>query len=66
MVIIRTCPFCGTVTEVEVDKKGCAQYTNGALVQDAFPNLTATEREVIISGICPACQDTLFGDEDED
>jgi len=38
----------------------------GELAQNAFPYLSATEREQLISHICPKCQDSIFGsDEDE-
>ena len=57
----RRCPFCGAVTIVTVDEDGLNAYNEGALVQKAFPDMSATEREVLISGICPKCQDDIFG-----
>ena len=55
------CPFCGKVEFVDVLESELEAYENGALVQVAFPNLSATEREQIISGICPKCQESVFG-----
>ncbi len=51
------CPFCGDVNIIKVHKVSLEAYNNGALAQDAFPNLTAAEREMIITGICPKCWD---------
>lgn len=59
------CPFCGKLHFVEVLESELDAYNSGALAQVAFPNLSATEREQIISGICPKCQDSIFGGDDE-
>lgn len=55
------CPFCGEIHFVDVLESELEAYENGALAQVAFPNLSATEREQIISGICPQCQESVFG-----
>lgn len=65
-VINTTCPFCGKTTPVQIRR--VADYNawqNGALAQDAFPYLSADEREMLISGICPKCWERTF-DEEED
>ena len=54
------CPFCGEVHFVNVFESELEAYENGALAQVAFPNLSVTEREQIISGLCPRCQDSFF------
>lgn len=41
------------------------RYLNGALVQDAFPDLHAPIREQIISGTHPQCFVELFSPDDE-
>lgn len=62
MNVIGDCVFCGGYWEVEVNEEQFMAYQfEGQPVQKAFPNLGATERECLISGICPACQDKLFG-----
>ena len=53
--IERSCPFCGVTQKVTVDKKQYEKYRQGALAQNAFPNLSPTEREIIITGICSRC-----------
>lgn len=40
-------------------------WNAGALVQKAMPNLTADEREFIMTGITPEEWDATFGDEEE-
>jgi hypothetical protein len=35
-------------------------HNRQASVQDAFPMLTADEREILISGICGKCFDGIF------
>ena len=50
-----TCPFCGRVFWVTVLEDDYINWQNGALAQVAFPYLTADERELLISGICPDC-----------
>lgn len=63
----RNCPFCGEYHEVLVYEDDYAAWQNGELAQNAFPYLTANEREILISGICPSCWDNMFSeDEDED
>lgn len=53
MLIQRTNPFNGEVNHMDVDVTGeqVQAYMDGALVQDAFPNLSADEREFIMTGI---------------
>jgi Fe2+ or Zn2+ uptake regulation protein len=59
------CLFCGQVHTVTCSAAGFSAWQNGALIQNALPELSAEEREALISGICPDCQSDIFG-EDED
>ena len=59
--ISKGCPFCGNTTVVTVDSKAYQRWQNGALIQVAMPSLSATDREVLISGMCPTCQTKVFG-----
>jgi predicted RNA-binding Zn-ribbon protein involved in translation (DUF1610 family) len=61
-----TCPMCGKKQVIKVHPVSLVAYENGALVQDAFANLTPAERETIVSGICPDCFSELFDSETED
>lgn len=64
--IITTCPFCGHANEVEVNEADYWDWQDGALVQDAFPYLSADEREMLISGICPTCWEQTFNTFDDE
>ena len=59
-VVSAICPFCGKVTTFEVDKevwnRGVKAYEDdGKLIQDAWPTLTPSQREAILTGICDDC-----------
>ena len=56
------CPFCGAEHSVEVDSAQFEAWENGELIQNVMPNLTPTEREQLISGLCPKCQAKVFGE----
>ena len=58
------CCICGRATVVNLDAAALLAWQRGALVQVAFPNLNAAERELLISGTHPSCWDTLSEDDD--
>lgn len=67
VVVEVTCPFCGKVSTLTLPTDGYTAWKlNGVLVQDAFPALSAEDRELLISGICPTCWDGMFPDEEEE
>lgn len=63
---IRTCPICGTVSMITVDTACFNKYLAGEYIQNAFPNLPADDRELILSGMCKDCQKMFFAPLDED
>jgi len=42
-----------------------AAYEDGAHIQDAFPYLTTSQRELILTGLTDDMWDEMFGDEEE-
>jgi uncharacterized protein YbaR (Trm112 family) len=58
------CPICRKVHFVTVDEEEYMAWENGELIQKAMPSLSATEREQLISHICPKCQVSVFGEEE--
>jgi len=66
----RICRMCGAHNSVNnVVPKDYLEWQRGKHAQAAFPYLSGTEREQIISGLCPDCQEKLFGfyeEEDDD
>lgn len=62
IVLVTTCPFCGEDHEIEVWESDYLAWEVGdVLAQDAFFYLSADEREMLISGICPSCWEKTFG-----
>lgn len=66
VTIASTCPFCGRTSMHVVDAAGFKAWQNGALIQNALPDLDADTREALISGVCASCWDATFPAEDED
>lgn len=52
--------------DLPITDEQIARYKSGALVQDAFPNLDADQREFILTGITADEWDETFADEGED
>jgi hypothetical protein len=65
VIVITSCPFCGHANEIAVNEADYWDWQDGALIQNAFPYLSAEEREMLISGACPACWDAMFSDEED-
>ena len=67
MNITRTSWVSGEVNTLDlpVTQEQLDLYAAGALLQDAFPNLTPDEREFIKSGITAEEWDSLFGGDEE-
>jgi len=53
MQVTRTSPFTGITRTLDLNITAAqvARYNNGWLLQDAFPNLSAGEREFFKTGI---------------
>lgn len=63
MEITRKSQVSGKVRTLEIDVTAdqMAAYYNGALLQDAFPNLSVDEREFIKTGITSEEWEEMFG-----
>lgn len=59
------CPLCGATANIYVKTTDYRVWRAGALVQTAFPYLKAWMREMLISGLCPTCYDSLMGEDEE-
>ena len=64
--VVTGCPFCGLIHEVAVNEMDYLDWQDGKLAQDAFPYLSASDREMLISGICSSCWDGMFGTDEEE
>jgi len=68
MLIFKKSPITGNTVsrEIDVDRHDLERFeAGGILIQDAFPNLSADDREFILTGITPEEWDEHFSDEDE-
>ena len=56
------CNHCATVKELEVDIANFAAWQRREmLIQEAMPELSPPDRELIKLGICGECWDAMFG-----
>ena len=62
--VTPACMSCRKETKLKINGAQREKYMNGALLQDAFPNLTRDQRELIKSGTHAACWDFIFGVEE--
>jgi hypothetical protein len=66
MIIIRKSMLSGNVSsmDIPVTEDQLAKWQAGALIQNAMPNLSADQREFIMTGITPAEWDLEYAEED--
>ena len=64
MLIIRKCPITGVQNKKEIDvtEEQLKSWHEGTLIQDAMPDLTASEREFIMTGITDEVWNTTVTD----
>jgi hypothetical protein len=60
------CMICKKVSDIELDSDKVKAWSNGAHIQNVWPELSADERELIMTGTHPACWDKLMSMEEED
>lgn len=66
LIVENRCPMCGKVHTVTVNNTDFEKWQSGACIQNAFPYLSAEEREILISGICPKCWTLMFPSDEEE
>ena len=69
LVVRKKSSFTGTVNELllPITQQQLDDYESGksGLVQDAFPDLDADQREFLITGVTKEEWDAVFGGEDQ-
>ena len=60
LTIATKCPFCGKTQNVVVETADYVDFRKRKHAQDAFPYLSASERELLISGLCAECWNFMF------
>lgn len=64
--VVTYCPFCHKAHEVAVNEMDYLDWQDGKLAQDAFPYLSASDREMLITGIDEDCWNGMFGTDEEE
>jgi hypothetical protein len=59
------CQLCHKTSDFTLDAEKVERWRAGEFIQDVFPELTANQREQIISGVHPKCWDILFPDDED-
>lgn len=66
-MLLCNCKLCNKDYKLIVKTVDLENYKTGnVLIQNAFPYLSAGERELIISGICDTCFNDMMKDDEED
>lgn len=58
------CLVCKKTSKVLVDYDGLKKYQEGALIQDAFPELSADVREMLMTGTHPECWKIMWPEDE--
>ena len=58
------CKYCDYEEVITVAEADYIAWHNGKFIQDAFPFLTAGQRELMISNTCDDCWNRFFPDDD--
>lgn len=69
MQVTRRCPFTGQFNTMNINctEQQLISVANGIPVQEVMPEVSAEQREFIMSGITPDVWDSMFGEfEDSD
>jgi hypothetical protein len=61
----KTCTVCGEYEVWSLDRAAVERWKEGEYIQNAFPEMSMEDREILITGTHPACWDKLFPKEDE-
>jgi hypothetical protein len=66
VVKTKTCTVCGEYEVWSLDRKAVENWQGGEYIQNAFPDMSAEDRELLISGTHPACWSKLFGEDSDE
>jgi hypothetical protein len=59
MIIDRKCIWCDKVVEIVIKEEEYEVWCSGLVIQKAMPTLSVDDREILISGVCGKCFDSL-------
>lgn len=59
VMIDKICPICGKLHTVLIPYIGYMRWQAGYKIQEAMPEVSTTDREILISGLCVTCQNEI-------
>lgn len=66
LVTTRPCVVCQKEHQFTLDRLAYEAWQTDTKIQDAFPEMSAADREILISGTCDKCFHQLFPSEDDE
>lgn len=54
------CSKCNKIFQFELDSSKLKRWQHGEKIQNLFPELSADDRELLISGVCGECFDKMW------
>lgn len=65
MIVTKKSMYSGkfNTMDLPITEEQIARWQSGTLIQNAFPNLNADQREFLMTGILPEEWDVMFPDE---
>lgn len=54
------CAYCEEISQFEVDTNDLKAWKEGMLIQTAFPYLSDSQREMLMTRTCEKCWDKLW------
>jgi hypothetical protein len=66
-IVVKTkpCTVCGKYEVWSLNRQAVESWQGGEYIQNAFPDMSIEDRELLISGTHPACWTKLFGEEED-
>lgn len=64
-IIRTTCVYCLANSYIEVETEKYERWRGGEFVQHVWPEMSAGDRELLISGTHSDCFDEMFPDPDD-
>lgn len=61
----KACMVCQKSSLLQLDYDAVQKFEAGAFVQDAFPDMSPADREMLITGTHPDCWDKIFPEDEE-
>ena len=64
VTVSTVCPYCGQEHNIKCNVRGLIKWRMGDYIQNALPDLTPAEREMLMTGICDECWNKYLTNDD--